>query len=157
MEKITAQKNVNTTKDKEGQENNGVYVNGRGQVVEILKALSEKERETLLENIRKRNPTLARELFEESISFASIVQLDANKLEVLSQFVSAQIMGVAFKPLKKEEKRIVLSKLPRAYAEECYSFMTADLSIEPAKAVKAQTKVLSILNKLYKEGAFHSH
>ena len=56
---------------------NGIYINGRQQIIDMLQFMSEPERRKLLKNIEMRNAVMARELSEQSLSFN-----DLNKLKI---------------------------------------------------------------------------
>ena len=43
-------------------ENGGVFINGKGQVIELLRKMDGADKAKLLKNLRLRNPTLAKEL-----------------------------------------------------------------------------------------------
>ena len=52
--------------------NENIYINGKGQIIEMLKIMPMAEKMKLLKNIGLRNAPMARELSEESLSFASM-------------------------------------------------------------------------------------
>ena len=60
----------------EDKTNQGIFINGKAQIIDMLKYMQEDERTTLLKNIQARNPQLAKELYAESISFDTIYSLD---------------------------------------------------------------------------------
>jgi flagellar motor switch protein FliG len=64
-------------------EKKSYYVNGRGQIVEMLKLLTLKERSKLLNLIKARNPTMANELAEDSLGFENLVDLKDDSWRIL--------------------------------------------------------------------------
>lgn len=57
----------------ENDNTGNVFINGRAQILEMFQYLTQEERERLLKQIRPRNPQLADEIMETSISFKSMV------------------------------------------------------------------------------------
>ena len=56
----------------------GTYINGKGQVIDILRLLSPQEKARILNHINSKNPTMARELAERCVSFANVEALGDN-------------------------------------------------------------------------------
>ncbi len=50
----------------------GLFINGKAQVIEMLKFMQPEEREVLLRNIKARNPQLAMELTENCLTFSDL-------------------------------------------------------------------------------------
>lgn len=133
--------------------NGGIFINGRGQIVEMLRFMTPAERATLLKNIKNRNPALAKELYAESITFDTIYSLDEVDLTQIFQFIKAPIFGVALKKAPKAFQRTILSLAPRAYAEEAYSYLVQDLgSNEPRDIERAQKRVSDTIAALNNRG-----
>ena len=53
----------------------GVFINGKAQVLEMLQYLTPEEKERLIRQIRPRNPQLADEMMETSITFELLPKL----------------------------------------------------------------------------------
>ncbi len=139
------------------QQETGVFINGKAQIIEMLKFMSPDERERLLENIRIKNPTLASELMSQSLTFDHIGKLNEHELNIMFQYVSAPILGVALKNVTQAIQRKVLSIAPRNYAEEAYRIMITPISNEKRDISRAQNKILSILISLSRRNQINLH
>jgi len=134
-------------------EQNGIFINGKAQIIEMLKFMTPKERATLLKNVRMRNPALAKELYAESINFDTIYSLDQVDIAQIIQFVKAPIMGVALKNAPTEFQRNLLTNAPREYAEEAYSYLTRNLGgNEERDITRAQKRVSDTIVALNNRG-----
>jgi flagellar motor switch protein FliG len=129
----------------------GVFLNGKSQIIEMLGFMSPNERETLLNNIRRRNPNLADELTAHSLDFSSISRLKDSDIISLTRFLEAPILGIALKGTQNDFQRRVLSILDRSYAEEAFRYMTTDLQNEARDVKRAQGKVIETLVTLTKK------
>lgn len=129
-----------------------VYINGKKQIIEMLQIMDKKEKQTLLRNIRLRNPSLANELMEKSFSFRSIGQFPAESIEILAKYIDYQIIGVALKSMNPQFQRHILSHLPRDYAESAFAIMMKPLKNEKEIVKRAQNKILETLFQLSKKG-----
>jgi len=137
----------------EANSQNGIFINGKGQMIEMLKFMNADERSTLLKNIQLRNPALAKELYAESITFDTVYALDDVDLTHLIQFVKAPIFGVALKRSPKEFQKTLLSLAPRAYAEEAYSYLMKELgSTENRDVERAKKRVSDTIAALNNRG-----
>jgi flagellar motor switch protein FliG len=123
----------------------GIFINGKGQVIKMLQYLSQEEKQKLLANIRLRNPSLANELNQESISFNDFVRAsDQLIIRVLSR-INSTIMGVALKASDEAFQRKVLSLATRSYAEEAYDVLLRPLNNEEIAIRKTRTKIVEAL------------
>lgn len=139
--------------DNNANEQNGVFINGKAQIIEMLKFMTAKERATLLKNVRMRNPALAKELYAESINFDTLYSLDQVDVAQVLQFVKAPIMGVALKSAPTEFQRKLLSSAPREYAEEAYTYLTKNLGgNEDRDITRAQKRVSDTIVALNNRG-----
>ena len=124
----------------------GIFLNGKAQVIEMLKYMEFDERENLLKQLRRQGrQLLADELMMSSLGLEQISLLKDQELKYLFYQVSAPILGIAIRSLDISLQRRVLSLAPRSYAEETYKFMTADIDNEEDKIQKAQDKTRKIL------------
>ncbi|MCK5071835.1 MAG: hypothetical protein KAQ98_00310 [Bacteriovoracaceae bacterium] len=128
-----------------------IFLNGRAQIVEMLQFMEPDHKEVLLKNLRMRNPALANELVEQSLTFDYIERLSDHELRIIINYVQATIMGMAMKNVKPSLQRKILSIAPRDYAEEAYSIMTRPLQNEEVHIRKAKVRVLDTLVSLYKK------
>lgn len=139
------------------QQETGVFINGKAQIIEMLKFMSADERERLIANIRIKNPTLANELMSQSLTFDHIGKLNEHELNIMFQYVSAPIFGVALKNVEQSVQRRMLSIAPRAYAEEAYKIMITPINSEKRDITRAQNKILSILVSLSRRKQINLH
>lgn len=123
----------------------GVFLNGKAQVIEMLQYMNANEREKLLQNIRKRNPQLAEELMEKSLTFSHLGELSDPELSIIFSHINAPILGIALKGATRDFQRRLLSLAPRDYAERAYSIMMTPLQNEKVDVKRAQSKVVSSL------------
>ncbi|MFG1482171.1 FliG C-terminal domain-containing protein [Halobacteriovorax sp. XZX-3] len=122
------------------KQNGGVFINGKAQIIEMLKFMNADERATLLKNIQMRNPTLAKELYAESITFDTIYALDEIDLNQVVKFIKAPVIGVALKECEKSFQKKVLTILPREAAEEAYSYLVKNLGANEARDIQRARK-----------------
>lgn len=130
------------------------FINGKNQVIEMLKLMTESEKKTLLENIRKRNPALALELAEKSISFDAVFNLNRRQYELFFKAVKPAVLGIALKDSSIDKQRQILSISPRKFAEEAFTIMTTLIENEKQAIPKAQSKVVEILSDLMSKKVF---
>ena len=75
-----------------------IFVNGRPKLVEMLRIMPLEEKTKLLESIESKNPNLAHELWNQSISFEQMVNLTPDELKsLLGENVAPSVLGVALK------------------------------------------------------------
>lgn len=135
------------------KENGGIFINGKAQIIEMLKFMTAAERAVLLKNVSKRNPALGKELYAESITFETIYSLDKIDLEMMLQYIKPTIMGVALKGAKKEFQKNFLSIAPRSYAEEAFNYLTKNLGPNEGRDVeRAQKRVADTIVALNNRG-----
>ena len=124
-------------------EKNGIFINGKAQIIEMLKYMTGNERNTLLKNIKMRNPALAKELYAESITFETLYSLDSVDLQQVASFIKPAIMGVALKGADEKFQRKLLSSVQREYAQEAFSYLTKNLGNNEDRDVKRAQKRVS--------------
>lgn len=129
-------------------EQEGVFINGRAQVIEMLKHMKGSERSTLLKNIALRNPQLAMELSQNSISIKDMASLSSHDIKMIGQYISAPIMGMALKNIGKDGQKKVLRSFEREYAEAAYKVMATAYANEKIDMKRAETKVLEVMGDL---------
>lgn len=134
----------------QNQPNTGVFINGRAQVVEMLQMMTSSEKDTLISNIRLRNPTLANELVEQSLTFEDLGRLTDHNLQRLIQYIKAPVLGVALKGCDENFQRKLLLLAPRDYAEEAYNIMVTFLQNEKRDTPRARRKIIETLISLKK-------
>ncbi len=128
--------------------NEGVFINGKAQVVEMLQYMRPDEREKLLRNIRLRNSAMAQELVRESMTFDIVENLGDEDWQKIFNYVDARVLGVALKLSNKEFQRRLLRLAPREYAEVAYNVMVTPLEHGVEKSKKAQQRIMEIVTSL---------
>jgi flagellar motor switch protein FliG len=135
----------------ENDNTGNVFINGRAQILEMFEYLTPEERERLLKQIRPRNPQLADEIMETSISFKSMVELPDHTIERILTYVKAPILGVALKTLNTQAQRKLLSLCERGYAEEAFKVMNTRLSNEARDVERACERIKAVMSALSKK------
>jgi len=125
------------------------FINGKGQIVEMLAIMSADEREKLLNTISLRDSALAMELRQRSLSISILSKLDDDEIRALQAYLPAQVWGLAIRDRNEDLQRRSLRLANRAYAEEAYNAMRLN-NISPDKIKKAQQKVVEIIINLSK-------
>lgn len=120
----------------------GIFINGKQQIIEMLQFMPEQEREKLLKNIKLRNAVMGRELAEKSLSFNSIVKLSNESLRAIFNQANPAIIGLALYTSSKSLQRKVLSSIDRDLAERAFSIMSEDLSNKAIECKRAQEKII---------------
>lgn len=128
----------------------GSFINGKAQAVEIMQALSPKEREKIIKHIKVKDPSLANELSQKSFSYNSIVHLSRHDLLRVCNYVDARIFGISLKGVSIDNQRTLLSQLDREYAEVSYGYLVSPQASDEKNIKRAQDKVLNVLVRLYK-------
>lgn len=129
---------------------NGIFINGKGQVIELLKQMSAGDKARLLKNLRVRNPTLAKELTESCISFESIWDLDDAGLKTVVSQVQPTILGLALSLVHVKNQRRALSLIPRESAVRAFEIMQKDLTGNRNECQRAQQKILELAMSLHR-------
>lgn len=129
----------------EKQKSEQIFINGRGQIVEMLKIMPREEREKILRNVAARNKQLAMELGQECLSFNDLERLGDADLSYIIERIKAPILGIALKGAKQEFQRRVLRLARREYAEEAYETMLGKVMNGSKDIQRAQNKIMSLL------------
>jgi len=131
-------------------EKNGVFINGKKQVVELLQMMDSSDKAKLLKNLKVKNPTLARELAETCLSFEGLWDLHDECLKTLVSQIKPAILGLALSISHVKNQRRALSLVPREVALKAFEIMQKDLSSNRSECLRAQQKILELaigLNK----------
>ena len=127
---------------------NGIFINGKRQVIELLQQMDAADKSKLLKNLRVRNPALAKELTESCISFESIWDLDESGLKTLVSQVQPTILGLALSLVHVKNQRRALGLIPREMALKAFDIMQKDLTANRNECLRAQQKVLELAMNL---------
>ena len=125
-----------------GQENNGIYINGREQALEILKMLNPEERNRILKTINIKNPGLANDLSQNCSSPNDIQNFKSEDFLVIFSNVKPEILGLALKNTSQNFQRSILKLAPRQYAETAFSFLIMDLPLEKRETIVRAKKLI---------------
>lgn len=134
----------------EQNNSNSIFINGKAQIIEMLQHMPRDERARLLKNLKVRNPQLAEELTEQCFTFSDLDNLSDNDLQMIFQYVTAPILGMALKNIERVFQRRLLSLAGRDYAEEAYRVLTTNYATEKRDVKRAQNKIIEILVSLKK-------
>ncbi|MBT7608590.1 MAG: hypothetical protein HN576_02465 [Bacteriovoracaceae bacterium] len=129
-----------------------VFLNGKAQIVEMLEFMTAEEKNVLLTNIKQRNPSLALELQEKSLSFCDLDKLSDHEICVMFTQAKPEILGLALKDIDSSFQRRILSLAPREYAEIAYTILVKPIKDSRALIKKAQNRIVGILINLSKRG-----
>ncbi len=124
---------------------NGYFINGKAQIIEMLQHMNRDERARLLKNIKIRNPQLADELTEQCFTFSDLDNLADSELQVVFNYISAPILGMALKNIERTFQRRLLSLATREYAEEAFRVLKTSYSSEKRDIKRAQNKIIEVL------------
>ena len=128
--------------------NEGIYINGKAQIIEMLQYMQPIEREKLLKNIRLRNASMAQELVRESMTFDVVENLGDEDWQKIFNYVDARILGVALKLSNRNFQRRLLKLAPREYAEIAYDVMTTPIENGVDKSKRAQRRIIEMVSSL---------
>jgi len=129
---------------------NSIFINGKAQIIEMLQHMPREERSRLLKNLKLRNPQLAEELTEQCFTFSDLDNLADNDLQMIFQYITAPILGMALKNIERSFQRRLLSLAGRDYAEEAFRVLKTPYSTEKRDIKRAQNKIVEILVSLKK-------
>lgn len=123
---------------------NGIFINGKKQVIELLQKMDAGDKSRLLKNLRTRNPSLAKELTESCLSFESIWDLDDECLKTVVSQVQPAILGLALSLVHVKNQRRALSLISREMALKAFDIMQKDLTGNRHECLRAQQKILEL-------------
>ena len=134
---------------------NNVFINGKQQIIEMLRYMPMNERNKLISNIRLRNATMARELSEQSLSYSDLDNLDEDKLALVLRTINPAVIGLALYLSPRKFQRKCLGVLERTLAEKAYQIMTYDLSSKRTECERAQQKILQSAIELVRKNVIN--
>lgn len=126
------------------EENKGIFINGKQQIIEMLQFMNDKEKEKLLNNIGSKNAVMARELREKSFSFTNLGGLSDNMIKAIFEKVNPAIIGLALYQAPTKFQRRILSVIKRPLAEKAFEILSQDLSAKSLECKRAQEKIVQI-------------
>lgn len=128
----------------------GIFINGKKQIIEMLRFMDEDDRKKLLKNISIRNSAMARELTEKSYTIKDIMRLENSQLSTLLNNINPTIIGLALNLLNTQFQRKALGLMDRNSAEHAYSVMTQNLSSKKVECERALQKIVDTAIELSK-------
>ncbi len=129
---------------------NGIFINGKKQVIELLQMMDAGDKTKLLKNLRLRNPVLAKELTESCISFESIWDLNDESLKTIVSQVQPAILGLALNLVHVKNQRRALSLISREMALKAFDIMQKDLTSNRHECQRAQQKIVELALNLHR-------
>lgn len=129
---------------------NGIFINGKKQVIELLQRMDAGDKARLLKNLRTRNPALAKELTESCISFESIWDLHDECLKTIVSQVQPAILGLALNLVHVKNQRRALSLISREMALKAFEIMQKDLTGNRNECLRAQLKIVELAVNLHR-------
>ncbi len=103
-----------------------IFINGREQIVSMLKTMDHTEKVKLIRQLMLRNEKLGRELLFESFSFEQVTQVDPNTLFQLGDNIHQSIWALALKQTEMDFQRDILRAINRKKAEKIYTILMED-------------------------------
>lgn len=126
------------------EQNKGIFINGKQQIIEMLQFMNGKEKEKLLNNISSKNAVMARELREKSFSFTNLSGLSDSMIKSIFEKVNPAIIGLALYQAPTTFQRRILSVINRQIAEQAFEILSQDLSAKSLECKRAQEKIVQI-------------
>lgn len=133
----------------------GIFLNGRQQIIEMLQFMNEGDKKKLLNNIEKRNAVMARELSEQSFSFKSLFHLSQDQLNKILSRCNPAIIALALYPMEISLQKKALSAIERAIAEKAFEIMGHDLTNKRQEIKRAQQKIIQVAIQLSRQKYIH--
>lgn len=128
-------------------EKSDIVINGRAQVVEILKKLPEDHKNKILRSLHDKNSTLAHELSWQTLSFTGICQIKDDFLKGLLEYVSSPVIAIALSDQTVETQKRFLTNLSRERAKEVFHQLKST-TVSAVNAKKAQMKITEVATTL---------
>ncbi|MBT3235475.1 MAG: hypothetical protein HN353_05965 [Bdellovibrionales bacterium] len=125
-----------------------IFLNGKSQIVEMLRFMSADERKKLLQGIRQRNASMAQELESSSLTFEDFLSLNDTNLAKVIQYLDSSIMGVALRGCDPDFQRRALSLTDHEYAKRAFALMVKQIERESTLVKRARDKVIELLVSL---------
>jgi len=141
---------TNTTKEDPKER---IPVNGKAQIIDMLRVMPVDERRALLKNMGQMDKKRTVELMELSISMSNIEGLEESEIQLIVESCSAPVLGVALKNCPEGLQRKALRSLDRKKAEEAFEMLSTAISDEKENIMRAQRRVLQTALDLHKKGA----
>lgn len=126
------------------QQDGRIFLDGKNQIIELLQLLSNDEKQKLLNNIKIKNASMAKELREKSFTFRDLYSADDESIRSIFSSTTAAIIGLSLFSEPKIFQRRVLSLIPRDMAENAFQILGKELSSHKESCLKAQEKITEI-------------
>lgn len=133
--------------NKASQNEKGVFINGRGQVVDLLRTLQETEREKILKILKIKNPAMARDLTIQCLTFNYFIHLDQEKMNIACQYISGNVLGYALSDQNIQVQKMILNIIERKKAVEAFQIISEYRGTQ-TETQKSQRKIIQIVAEL---------
>lgn len=133
--------------NKSSQNEKGVFINGRGQVVDLLRTLQDTEREKILKILKIKNPAMARDLTIQCLTFHYFINLDHEKIKIACQYISGNVLGFALSDQTIQNQKMILSIVERKKAMEAFQIISGEKGSQ-SETQKSQRKIVQIVAEL---------
>lgn len=124
------------------------FIDGRGQIIEMLKFMNPNEKQILLKNMRPRNAQLVDELSKENISYRSLFELSDEKMHTALRKIPSIVIGLSLKDMDVHLQKKTLSHMSTERAEKAFKMMNTAISNKNQVILKARNKISKILESL---------
>jgi flagellar motor switch protein FliG len=129
-----------------------IIINGRAQVVEILKRLPEDHKNKILKSLKGKNSSLAHELTWQTLTFDGLKELKEAQIKLLLDYVSSPVIAIALFDQDVEVQKRFLGNVSRERAREIFQQLKSQTpSLINCK--KAQNKITDIATTLIQKKA----
>lgn len=148
------QTNNPTSNKKNAEPKSATYLDGRKQVIDLLRYLPQDEKNKLLKNLKIKNPEVANSLIEEGISYGQVEGLSDERIQILMKYITPQLFGMALKNSSRKLIQRVLTLAERDYAEISYDILISFVDDAPKKSKMAQDKIINTAIRLFGKNQF---
>jgi flagellar motor switch protein FliG len=124
-------------------EKNDIVINGRAQVVEILKRLPEEHKNKIIRSLKNRDSSLAHELSWQTLTFEGITQSKDLQLKALLEYISSPVIAIALKDQDISVQKKFLNNISRERAKEVFNLLKNNTTAV-SNVKKAQNKITDI-------------
>lgn len=128
-------------------EKSDIVINGKAQVVEILKKLPEEHKNKIIQSLKGKNSSLAHELTWQTLTFDGIAQLQNEHLKSILEYISSPIVAYAILNQTVEIQKKFLTNLSRERAKEVFQLLK-NTTPSVSNSLKAQNKITEISTTL---------
>jgi flagellar motor switch protein FliG len=126
---------------------NDIVINGRAQVVEILKKLPYQEKQKIINEVLKKNPSLGKELNIQCYGIQNVFSLESSTLKIVLEYSSSQVIALAISNEDIPLQQKILTLMPREKALQTLNIIR-NQSYSEYDQEKAKNKLIDITMSL---------